>query len=337
MLHSRKHCLLLLVTLFLGIGCQNNALADPTPTPVGAAYFILSDEDPNTFIRYDFTTGQQTPLLSVPDQGWLTAADLNPTGEQFVIAYAPPPAGQTVFGFTRLFLMPNNPNADLELLIEPDSNQDLFFHPIWSPDGRFIYYAHTAFSQTTVDNLTSYAYVTHLKRIEVITGAITNLAADASWPQISSDGEKLVYVQAESDTALDTLILADSDGRHPQTLIDAGHFEAIDAPVFSPDGQWIYFSAAAAAETVSQNVWGVKTAYAHDMAANWYRLSLTTSPAEPERLTTMAARNLYGRFSPRDPHLFAFASDAGLYLMMADGSQLQPLLQTPLLNSLIWQ
>lgn len=350
--------LVLLFFCYLGMGCRGNpisavtapvavtphfaaeatAVTTPVPVSLGDLYLIMSEEGVTTLVRYDLDSSQQSTLFTVPEEGWLATAVLNAAGDQFILAYAPPPDEQTVFGFTRLFLLPNASHAAPELLLEPESDQDIYFHPTWSPDGRFVYYAHTAFSKTTVDNVARYIYVTKLERLETATGAITTLAENATWPQLSPDGEKLVYVQAEADTLLDMLILADGNGRNPQTLIEPGRFEAIDAPVFSPDGAWIYFSAAEVEVETSFNWFGVQTARAHDVASNWYRLSLTTPQAQPERLTDLEdARNLYGRFSPHNPQMFAFTSDAGLYLMLADGSELEHRLTIPLLNALGWQ
>lgn len=314
----------------------------PTPTatpppPLGSAYVIMSVNDIRTLMRFDLDSNEQTALFTVPDEGWLATADLNNAGDHFVLSYAPPDE-EGIYGFTRLYLMANEANAPLELLIEPERTQDLFFHPVWSVNGRFIYYAHTALTKTTEGTLTSYDYLTQLKRMEVESGDIVTLADNASWPQISPDGEQLVYVQADAETTMDTLILADKNGNNSQTLIGSGEFEAIDAPLFSPDGEAVYFSAAEPEEAgLLLTLLGVKTAHAHDIAANWYRLPLSASNAEPERLTTIDALNLYGRFSPTDPDLFMFSADSGLYQMSADGGDLHQLLKYRLLSTLGWQ
>jgi Tol biopolymer transport system component len=273
----------------------------------GTLYYIRINPGQQFLARYDFENGRSQNIFPVPEGGWVSYAALSPDGAQMALGYAPPPTPtQTLFGYSRLYLLPLDGDEPV-LLVEPDDPRELFFNPTWSPDGRSLYYIHIQPEETA-----RLGYTLHLSRFDLETADTTQLISDALWARISNDGQQLAYIPYRGQSH--ELLLADADGQNGRILIADGRFEAMDAPLFSPDGEWIYFSAVEWPEPLSWwSQWsGTESAAAHDIPSDWWRIPV--SGGEPERLTELNLVGLYGDFVGNGRYL-AFASRSGLYLL----------------------
>ena len=312
----------------------STAIPSPTTIPTSSFYAIELSAGQQALVKIDHVFAVRHTIFQVPTNGWLASFDLWPvagSGGQFVVAYAPPPPpGEINFGFTSLYLLPQD-GGEMELLLGSQVDGELFFNPVWSADGQSIYFSHV-----TPREGEEYAFDTTLERLHLATGHIDLIAADAIWPQLSPDGTMLAYVRVEPVTLANSLVLADPDGSNTRELVGAEMFTAVDAPVFSPDNQMIYFSAVepATARSWWERLWGVQVAAAHNLPSDWYRLPVTGG--EVERLTTINGVGLYGRFSPSGVPIFAFTSQGGIYEMAADGRELTKWLEGAFTDSLAW-
>ncbi|MCP4362874.1 MAG: hypothetical protein GY796_33130 [Chloroflexi bacterium] len=334
-----------LLILLLLLGCntspnipmlsESDTAVLPTPIePSGTMYFVELRPGIQNLARYDVPTGRESLLFRVPDNGWLAGFDMSPDGAQFILAYAPPPEeGQIQFGFTNLYLMKNEAGSEPRLLIEPIDPQEVFFNPTWSPDGEYIYYSHVI-----PEDEEAYTFRTQLERFHLSSGEIESLAENAIWPQLSTNGSKLAYVTVTPDSLAQALLVADADGRNPTILVPQETFQAVDAPMFSLDGEWLYFSASENSAAV-RPWWdwalGVQTAVAHNLPSDWYRTPL--AGGEWDRLTDMGGTGFYGRFASHNAPYFAFSSQEGLFMMSPDGRDLEKRLNVALTDSLVWQ
>ncbi|MCB8944902.1 MAG: PD40 domain-containing protein [Ardenticatenaceae bacterium] len=306
------------------------AVPDPH-SPTGSLIFTQLEDNELNLVEYNLTTKQTVTLLTVPDRAWLSYAHASADGHQLVVAYAPaPPEGEIQFGYTDLYLMLREPEAVPRLVDLASGEGETFFDPVWSPDGRFLIYAHVF----PADN--SRGYVSQLERLHQDTGEIDILANDAIWPRLSPDGTQLAYVFIHPETLVNELIVTEADGRNPTSLLPSGLFEAVDVPIFSPDGTMVYFSGVMLA--TSQLSWwdrllGVKTAAAHNLPSDWWRVPVTGS--EPELIADIDDVGLHGAFSP-DGRFLAYISSTGVYVMNPDGTNRQQLLETTALNGLSW-
>lgn len=314
----------------------------PTITPVvtapsGLLYAIELNEGEQALVQIDLNTGAKETVFLVPANGWLASFDLRPDGSQFVLAYAaPPPEGEINFGFTDLFLMDVDAVTSASVpraLLTSEQDNELFINPVWAADGQSIYFSHIV--PLAVE---AYTFATSLQRLHLESGQIDLIAENGIWPQASSDGQSLAFVLVDPQAQTNSLMVAQSDGSQVREVVGAGVFTAVDAPVFSPDGQTITFSAAVQ-ETVSRSWWerllGVQTAAAHSLPSDWY--SVADRGGAVTRLTEMDAVGLYGRFSPQNPQLFAFASQNGLYTMRPDGTNVQSIQTGTFTDSLAWK
>jgi Tol biopolymer transport system component len=328
----RNYWLILLLFLTACATEVNETAVPATNIPTGSLIFTQLENSELNLVEYDLSTAATTTLFAVPDRAWLAYAQATADGNQLVLAYAPaPPEGEIQFGYTNLYLLLREADAVPRRLDIVSGADETFFDPVWSPDGRFLTYAHVFPTDSN-----SNGYINQLERLDNESGVIETLTTDAIWPRFSPNGRKLAYVFVHPNTLENELMVADVDGRNPLSLLPSGLFEAVDVPFFSPDGTMIYFSGAV--PTTTQLPWwdrllGVKTAVAHSLPSDWWRVPVTGG--EPELIADIDEVGLHGAFSP-DGRFIAYISNTGLYIMNPDGTNRQQLLTTTALNGLSW-
>lgn len=324
---------LILLLLLTACGTQSGETANPTvASPTGSLIFTQLDSNALDLVQYDLATDKTTTLFAVPDRAWLSYAQASADGNQLVLAYAPTPAeGEIQFGYTDLYLMLREADAEPRLVDGAAAAGETFFDAVWSPDGRSLIYAHVF-----PDDSNRNGYTMQLERLDNESGDMDIITNDAIWPRLSPDGRLLAYVAIHPDTLENELIVADADGQNPRSLLPPSMFEAVDVPLFSPDGTMVYFSGAT--PTVSQLPWwdrllGVQTAAAHNLPSDWWRVSV--DGGVPELIADIDDVGLHGAFSP-DGRFLAYISDSGVYIMNPDGTNRQQLLETTALSGLSW-
>jgi Tol biopolymer transport system component len=154
-------------------------------------------------------------------------------------------------------------------------------------------------------------------------GDVEVIVAGAFWPRLSADGRQLVYVKYDPVYSSNALFVADEDGTNALPLALPAEFQAVDAPMFSPDGAQVLFSAitlpASAGLTWLDRLLGVRPAFADGSPSDWWRIPI--AGGAPQQITQIADTGLYGSFSPDGAHV-AFISGTGLYVMNSDGSDI---------------
>jgi Tol biopolymer transport system component len=274
---------------------------------------------------------------------------VSPDGTRLALAYAPPPPeGEIAYGYTDLYIAPLDQIDQLQPVLERTDPQESYFNPVWSPDGRYIYYAHLGHSapvtntaQPTPFGMVNYRY--DIERLGYPDGQPERLIENAIWPRLSPDGSKLAYVSFDWSTYVNDLYVADANGSNSTLLIPSGTFTAVDAPLFTADGSMVIFSAVdgpasfPATPTPSlswlDQLLGVQIASAHSIPSDWWRVPVTGGP--PEQLTQIYDTGMYGTLSP-DGTRVAFVSAYGISVMNPDGSDLQLVSQAWVGGSLDW-
>jgi Tol biopolymer transport system component len=296
----------------------------------GLLYYIGFIEQQQNLLRLDLSTGEQSIVFDPPENAWLNDASVSPDGSQIVLSYAPPPEeGQVQFGFTDLYVMPADGSSEPTPLLERTEASETFFNVTW-PMNNFIYYAHFA---PSTDDLGAVLYSSQVERIHLPDRTAEVLAQEAAWPRVSRDGTLLAYVTETND-----FLVSAADGSNPKPILDPEAFTAVDAPLFSPDNNQIYFSAveptALAPRLFLDRLLGVEVATAHSVPSDWWITSIDGS-AEPEQLTTLNAIGLYGDFNATGTTIAFIAAD-GVYVMRPDGSELEQIREIPTAGSLDW-
>ncbi len=290
---------------------------------------------PRQIIKLDLASGQKSILFDAPGNAFVSAVQVSPDDKQLVMAYAPPedPALQSVN--TDLYVMPADGSTAPQVLLKRADPKEDFFNPVWSPDGKYIYYSHLIPDLSGGRKYTNYQY--DLERVAYPGGQPEKILDSAFWPRLSPDGSKLAYVSFVPSTNSNDLYMANADGSQPKLVMPAGAFFAVDAPLFSPDGQTILFSAVGEPQ-VSSLSWldqllGVQVAEAHTVPSDWWSVSIKSGKAQ--QLTHINGTGLYADFAPDGQHV-AFTSITGLFVMRPDGSNLIQLINEGIGGSVSW-
>lgn len=283
--------------------------------------------------QLDLATGALSSIFQPPDDSWIDSFSVSPDRKRIALAYAPPPARPEMpVGETGIYIVPWAEPRIPQALLSPTDKQDLYFHPVWSPDARYLYYVHVE------PQGTSGTYVYSIERIGASGGQPMTVVENAYWPQLSPDGAKLVYVTNEPSGSVFDLYIAASDGTDARRLDLPPSFPAVDAPFFSPDGKMLYFSAIDVVSSTGPSwldrLLGVQVASAHSVPSDWWQIPVAGGQAE--RVTHIADTGLVGVFGPDGRHL-AFISSSGVFMMDSSGGGLTTLLgNTNAFGSIAW-
>ena len=163
-------------------------------------------------------------------------------------------------------------------------------------------------------------------------GAPEKIADHAFWPRLSSDSTRLLYVSLDPVSGRNELFQANADGSNPQPVVFSGPWipDLIDAPIYSPDGGSILFSAPGPVQSYQpkwfDKLMGIRIVKAHNVPSDWWRVSV--SGGVPTRLTQIQTINLFASISSDKKHI-ASLSGEGLFVIDPDGSNLTRLLFAP--------
>jgi Tol biopolymer transport system component len=163
-------------------------------------------------------------------------------------------------------------------------------------------------------------------------GQPEKIVDNAYWPRMSSDSKSLVYVSINPDSGKDELYVANADGSDSRRIVLSGSLvpDIIDAPIFSPDGQSVIFSASPPPQAYRPNwietLMGVQVVKAHNVPSDWWSVPITGGV--PTRLTKLQTIRLFATLSP-DKKYIASLSGEGIFLMDQEGSHLTQLLREP--------
>jgi Tol biopolymer transport system component len=309
-----------------------------TPLPWAGSHLsghLFYIKIPRQVIELDLASGQRTILFSAPNNAFVSSALVSPDGKWIVMAYAPPADPNLQSASTDLYVMPADGSTPPQVLLKRTTPKEDFFNPVWSADGKYVYYSHLMQDINGTNKYTNFTY--DLERVAFPAGQPQKLIDSAFWPRLSPDGSKMTYVSFVPSTNSNDAYIADPDGSHSKLVMPAGAFTAVDAPLFSPDGKTIVFSAVGEPQLPSlswlDQLLGVQIAEAHNVPSDWWRVSV--DGGKPERLTQVNGTGMYADFAPDGKHI-AFASITGLFVMQPDGSNLIQLSNEGIGGSVSW-
>jgi Tol biopolymer transport system component len=213
-----------------------------------------------------------------------------------------------------------------QLLVAPPTEYDQFVQAEWSPDGKYIYFVHYSYqNQPNDQHYPNY----EICRMAYPGGQPEKIADQAFWPRLAADGSRIVYISMDPHTGTNQIFVANADGTNAQPVVLSGPWtpDIIDAPIFSPDGQSIIFSALSpqqsSAPTWIEKLLGIQVAEAHMIPSDWWSVPITGGVVT--RLTNLRTTALFASFS-LDGRLIASYSGGGLFVMNPDGTNLTMLI-----------
>jgi Tol biopolymer transport system component len=269
----------------------------------------------------DLVTGGITPIFQGPDVSWIYYVTISPDGKNLMMSYSAPPQDHNPIN-QDLYIMPLDGSQPPQLFIEPPTQYDQYLQAEWSPDGNYIYYVHNNYQNQPIGQ---HYPIYEIYRLAYPTGQPEKVADQAFWPRLSPDGSRLVYISMDPTTGKNKIFLANADGSNAQEVGLSGVWtpDIIDAPIFSPDGQSIIFSALSPPQTSApswiEKLFGILVAEAHSIPSDWWSVPLAGGTAT--RLTSIRATGLFASVSP-DKRYIASYSGNGLFVMNPDGTNL---------------
>jgi Tol biopolymer transport system component len=291
---------------------------------------VYTSVDPQTSAvsikSLDLAKGETSTIFQAPDTSWVYFSAVSPDSKQLVISYSPP-TSNTSNSRPALYLLPIDGSAPPSLLFTPHSDLDEYNQPVWSSDGKYIYFFHITLTPLTSKG--QQVASVGLERLAYPDGQPEKVMESAFWPRVSNDSKHLVYVSINPQDGKNKLYLSNMDGSGAQEIVMSGTGvpDIIDAPIFSPDGQSILFSAIVptkpASSTWLEKLLGVTVASAHTVPSEWFLVPISGGPSS--QLTHVYTTGLYASFSP-DGKFMASTSGLGLFAMHPDGSDLTMLL-----------
>jgi len=294
----------------------------------GKLVFLSSSAENNVLIAsvqmLDLSNGTIATLFSAPLGAWIYYLTVSPDSRQIIMSYEPPPQPGSDTN-RALYIMPLDATTAPRPLLPPATPDDHYTQAEWSPDGQSIYFVH----YNHKDSGGQFYEVYEIYRMTYPDGEPKKILDRAFWPRLSSDSTKLVYVSLDPASGLNELFITNADGSNPQKIPFSGPWipDIIDAPIFSPDGQSILFSAPGPSQSYQPNwfdkVMGIQMAKAHSIPSDWWSVPVTGGV--PSRLTNIQTINLFASFSSDKKHI-ASVSGEGIFLMDLDGSNLTQLI-----------
>ena len=284
--------------------------------------------------RLDLATGHITPIYQPASNAFISSAVLSPDKKTILMAYGPPPApGRVQYGYTQLYTLPADGSSPPAPLIPSASQADLYTSPLWAPDGASIYFAHYVPRQSA-----SQPSDYRLEHMSYPQGDPQVVAHEVFALALSPDGSKMAYVTGDPVTLNNGLFVANTDGTDAHQVFSSNTFIAIDAVIFSPDGQSLVFSGGG-------NGFGFHNAWPDHLVSYPLKASMHNIPEELWRvpvqggdvkeLTHLGDSGYRFNYSPDGKHL-AFSTFYGMYVMSTDGSGLIELYSDGLSGTLQW-
>ena len=277
----------------------------------------------------DLLTGEVKTIFNAPKYSWVYYISVSPDHKQLLMTYSPPP-GDNEPPDQNIYIMPLDGSQPPKPLFTPPTKEDDYVEVEWSPDGKYIYFSHANFQITPQPDQIYPLYDVY--RMAYPDGKPERIVEKAFWPRLSSDSSELAYISVDLFLRENKLFISDSDGKNAHEVVLSGQQipDVKDAPIFTPDGKTLIFSAPVPAQAYQPNwldkVMGVQIAKAHNVPSDWWSVSVTGGAIT--QLTNIQTTNLFASFSPDGKHV-ASHSTSGIFVMKPDGSEVTMLVPNP--------
>src|ERR1043165_6900862 len=274
----------------------------------------------------NLVTGEVATIFDAPKYSWIHYLTVSPDAKQLIMSYSPPSEARQTD--QQLYSMPLDGSQAPKLLFTPPSPQDAYVEVEWSPNGKYIYFSHANFHIPPQQGQIYPLY--EIFRMSYPDGKPEKVAEKAFWPRISSDASHIAYVSVDLFLRDNKLFISDYDGKNAHEVVLQGQQipEIKDAPIFSPDGKTLIFSAPLPAQAYQPNWFdkftGVQVAMAHNVPSDWW--SVPVEGGAITRLTNIQTTALFASFAPDGRYLVSYSTN-GIFVMKPDGSELTTLVE----------
>ena len=277
----------------------------------------------------NLVTGEITTIFDAPKYSWIYYVTVSPDNTQVLMSYSPPPGDNPVD--QDLYIMPLDGSRAPKLLFTPSAKEDDYVEVEFSPDSKYVYFTHVNYQIPPEPNQIYPLY--EIYRMTFPEGQPELVAAKAYWPRLSSDSSHIAYISVDLFSRENKLYIADSNGENAHEVVLKGQQlpDIKDAPIFSPDGQSLLFSAPVPVQSYQPNwldkLMGVRIAKAHsNIPSDWW--SVPVGGGDITQLTNIQSAGLFASFAPDGKHIASYSLN-GIFVMKPDGSELTMLIPNP--------
>jgi Tol biopolymer transport system component len=256
----------------------------------------------------------------------------SPDGQKIAFSYykLPRTGSIPIPDGTDLYLMDAD-GSDPHVLAAHDRRGAALQYPAWSPDGTSVYLSYRQQGDTEA----------HVDRVEVETGARSQVVANAGYPSLSGDGQRLAYATSPYSGQGTGLWWSAPDGSDPHQILGPGVFLKFFGLRLSPDGHSLLFAAIGAGNNYQppsgagllEWLFRPRVAYADGEIYDLWTIDL--DGRNLRRLTSLAEDLPISAWAPDGQHIVflgggsASKAEAGLAVIDADGGNLRRLTAIP--------
>jgi copper transport protein len=204
--------------------------------PTGGLIVFGPDNDTNLWLLR-LPDGKPERLTSLKAGEFSSSPAWSPDGKQIAFSYYKLPANSKlpVPDGTDLYVV-NADGSGPRMVAQHDIRGATLQNPVWRPDGSAVLVAYQARPPTGGLDL-------GIDSIDIATGERTRLVANASYPSISKDGQRLAYVRLPAgEVRVQTLWWSASDGSDPHQILGPNMFLKYSGVRFAPNGEQIVFA-----------------------------------------------------------------------------------------------
>ncbi len=321
-----------LIALLLLTACGAPLAITPTPSATsGTPTTTLNDLKQALPGRIAFTRGDGALWLVRPTPGMTPQKLLSaPAG---LIATYPSwshDGRRLAYGLMNMATASGFPESDLyvaqadgrdaRLLLAHQRSGEQLSAPAWSLDDRAIY-----FSRLTLvyQNQSVSGARREIVRLDLQTQQRTVVLSDGHQASLSPRGDQMAFIHVDPITYQQSLWLSDVDGRAPRAALDQPARGVLLSPRFAPDGQTLVVASSSLLSAHTLQSFGINfvgIAQAHGDPFDLWTVELRAKSVR--RLTQVGEDMPHAAWSA-DGRWIAFVGAAGVYVVEADGQNLQ--------------
>jgi hypothetical protein len=304
------------------VSTLDTVVTDAASDLPGKLLFLEQRGQPNYRIAFlDFETQSLSTAFAIPEKALVYQLAETPVPDTLLMTYsAPPEAGHQPYDRNGIYTL-DLKRGEVELLLGDDVTDVYYAYPQWS--GDFLYYAVYERANATQ----------RIERFDLQEQTTMMIAPRATLPVASPDGSFVAYLALNPHTGRRSIRVADAEGQHTVELVGEYTFSDIDLPMFSGDGQWVYFTVLdMPAPSLLSILVGSSRAYAHGnhlVPARWYRVPATGGQAEI--VTSNPDVTLFGSLYG---DLLGYVSSTGFSVIRDQGAQ--QIVQSRAMRSFVW-
>jgi Tol biopolymer transport system component len=296
---------------------------------------LVYSQGPEGLWEVELESGRISQLWDLAEGGFLSGIAVSPDGREVAMSYAP----QSDSPIPRADIyIADGDGSNAQPLLLHRSIYESFDHPVWSPDGNWIYFTR---SDVLIDDVQGTGIpVVNVERISAGGGEPELVIVDAEQPNFSANGSRMTYLRFNMETSTRSLWVANADGSEPmQSLPDTTFFD-ISNPRLSPNGEMVAFAGsgemilgAESPRSFWARLFGVQPANAHGLPWDYY-----TMPAKGGEISKISSWGTDGAVLAwsRDGDNLALMHQGGLFVTGWNEPRLTLLTETPNHGGVDW-